>query len=492
MKWRRGALAVIVVLTLVRIGITTGTGLSDTEAYYVSWARWPSLSYYDHPPLVAWLTWLVPKEATPVGWRFVTVVCTAVFALLVNELATRMFSARAGFFATVLVSVLPAFMMTSVLVNPEALLAPLWIAALIALYDLREHDEWWRPLWLGSLVGVGFLAKYTAVLVVPLGIGWLATSPETRRWLRRPSLYAAGLVALALATPVIVWNATRGFPTVRLHFVERAATFSLAVYSHNAVHTVTSQLALFHPLVFPCLAATAVLVVMRARDPRYRFLAWAGVPTLLFFLAMMVRVRDAEPHWPMVAYVPLAIAMAGMLDASAHRRLAHGYIGTLATVTMVGLGLYCVHIASPVLLERIPAADYDANADPVNETLGWDRVHEAIRRAADGLGPRAVVVSNHNVLCGHIEVELDDSPPVYCKSAHRTEYDFVGRGEPPSDAPIVYVESARYSLDPATAVGRPCSLGERVDVERAGRTVQSVRVWSCDVPRAEDIRQARR
>ena len=52
--------------------------------------------------------------------------------------------------------------MTSVLVNPEALLAPLWVAFLLLLWDLRDRDEAWRPLLLGVVVGVGFLLKYGA------------------------------------------------------------------------------------------------------------------------------------------------------------------------------------------------------------------------------------------------------------------------------------------------------------------------------------------
>ena len=485
---------VVAALTVVRLIIATSTGISDTEAYYVSWARWPSLSYYDHPPLVAWTTWLVPSGTGALGLRLLSVACAAALALLVNHLATRMFSERAGFFATVIVSVLPSFMMTSVLVNPEALLAPIWMGMLVALYDLRDRDEWWRPLVVGLLVGIGFLAKYTALLAVPIAVAWIATSPETRRWLARPSFYASGALALVIASPVILWNAMRGFPSVRLHLVERAVAPSFATYAHNALHTLLSQLSLFHPLAFPFLAATAILVIPRARhDPRYRFLAWTGVPTLVFFLAMMVRVRDAEPHWPMVAYMPIAIAMAGMLDASLRRRLATGYVAALGTSSMVGLALYGIHIASPVLIGHLSEAHYDAAADPVNETLGWDRIHGAIDRVAERLGGRTVVVSSHNVLCGHLEVELGDSPPVFCASPRRTEYDFVGRGVPPRNAPIVYVDTVRYTRDPTEATARSCSLAEQVDVTRAGHTVQSVRIWACDVPsNGDDIRQALR
>ena len=88
-------------------------------------------------------------------------------------------------------------------------------------------------------------------------------------------------------------------------------------------------------------------------------------------------------------------------------------------------------------------------------------------------------MSNHNVLCGHLEYALDDSPKVYCASERRTQFDFVGRRNIPADAPVIYVDSARYTRDPLEVLGRPCFVDERIDVLRAGRSVQGVRVWSC-------------
>jgi 4-amino-4-deoxy-L-arabinose transferase-like glycosyltransferase len=490
--WSRCAWVLVGALTLVRLAITAKTGISDTEAYYVGWARWPDLSYYDHPPLVAWTTWLVSRVATSAfAVRLVPVACAAAFGLLVFRLARRFFTPRASFFALMLVSALPAFMMTSVLVNPEGLLAPLWVLIIGAIYDLRERREWWRPIVLGSLIGLAFLAKYTAVLAVPLALAWVISERPARKWLTRPAFYAGGGVALLLASPVIAWNAARGFPSVRLHLVERVARPSVATYAANALHTLTSQLGLFHPLVFPALVVAAIVVVQRRVDVRYRFLAWVGLPTLAFFVVMMVRVTDAEPHWTMVAYVPLAIALGALLDESFARWRT--YVVAVAISSSLALGVYVVHIASPVLLGLIPSSVYDASADPINETLGWDRITPAVARAADKLGPRAVVVSNHNVLCGHLEVALGDAPNVYCASERRTEFDFVGRGVVPRDAPVVYVETARYPRAPSEVLGsRECAIAEEVDVTRAGRVVQRVRIWSCATARADDTRQAAR
>ncbi len=495
-RWQNATIALIAIMTFIRLVFIASSDLSDTEAYYVSWSRWLDLSYYDHPPLVAWSTWLVEHVFGQSAFtlRLVTVACTAIFTFLLYRLTMKMFSARAAFVAVAIVSALPAFAMTSVLVNPEGLLAPLWLAFLILLWDLRDHDEAWRPLALGAVIGVGFLAKYTALLEVPIALAFVMASKPARRWLARPSFWFSGVVALAITTPVIVWNAERGFPSVRLHLVERAAAPSLANYAWNALHTLVTQLTLFHPLAFPGLMVVAVLTMRRAkRDERFQFLAWTSVPALAFFWLMMVRVSDAEPHWTMVAYMPLAIAAGGLVDgafAVGEARALKVYLATTAAFSATLLAAYLVHMRTELIFRVIPDSMYDARVDPYNETVGWSRIRSAIVAESDALGG-AVVVGNHNVLCGHLDVALDDQPNVYCASPRRTEFDFVDRVEVPARSPVVYVETDRYALDPARALpDRTCTLADTVVLKRATHTIERVHLYACPALELHDRVQA--
>ena len=72
----RTLLGTIVGLTMVHAVVAAVTGLSDDEAYYRLWALAPALSYYDHPPMVAWMMaagrWIAGD--TPLGIRLPAVV----------------------------------------------------------------------------------------------------------------------------------------------------------------------------------------------------------------------------------------------------------------------------------------------------------------------------------------------------------------------------------------------------------------------------------
>jgi hypothetical protein len=486
--WADRAALLVGAATLVRLLVARNTGLSDTEAYYAQWSRFPALSYYDHPPLVAWTTWLVRQvQSDPWAVRLTPIFCAAAFGSLLYRLAARLFSPRAGFLAVAIVTAIPAFAFVGFLLNPEGLLAPLWILFLLLLDDLRDNDEPWRPLALGAVVGVAFLAKYTAILAVPVAVLYVAGSPATRRWLRRPSFYAAGGIALAIATPVIAWNYAHHWPSLQLHLSERMVRPPGEGLARALVRVGSGQLALFHPLILPgFLALLAYAVHLARRDERYRLLATASLPVLAFLLFIMARASDSEPHWTMVAYAPLAVVAGGVLDESTGRlrRLAQRWLQASLLLSAAIAALYVVHLRSPVLMNALPA--YDPDVDPFTETLGWDRVREAVTSHAGRLGPATVVASAHNVLCGHVQAALDDSPAVYCPSPRRTEYDFVDRRSPPDGAPVVFVDSDRYPADAALALPHHrCVRAEEVDLKRGGRLLGRYRIHECEPREAE-------
>ena len=295
-EWAARTALLIAGATVVRLLFVSTTDIANGEAYYYVWSRFPALSYYDHPPLVAWMAWLTTRASHgSLAVRAGPLVCAVLFGAGVFVLGRRLFSPRAGFLAVATVTIIPVFFASSYALNPEAPLAPLWVLGLILLEGMREHDEAWRPLAAGAVAGLAFLAKYSGVLLLGVGLLYVLVSPQGRRWLRRPSLYLGSLVALAGATPVLVWNQERGWPSLMLHFVERRAPTDPATLAVNAWHALVGQLGPLHPLVFPGLLVVLAICLRRSpRDDRYRFLALASWPVLLFFWGMMARVRDAN------------------------------------------------------------------------------------------------------------------------------------------------------------------------------------------------------
>jgi hypothetical protein len=499
-NYRTLALGWVAIATLVRFVCLAPLPLGNGEAYYYSWSRFLDWSYYDHPPLIAWMVRLTTALGTsPAAVRLGPVLAAGAFGLMFYKLAERLFRPRAAFFALVIVTAVPVFLASSFILNPEAPLAPLWIGFLLAVERMRKRDEWYRPVIAGLLLGCAFLAKYTAFLLFPAAVLYLAASSTSRRWLRRPSFYAGGLLALLITMPVIVWNQTRGWPSLHLHLVERAGA-GVPVAGENTVNQLVAisssggsgllqsvgrvlvgQLMSYSPLLAPLLILGLVRATRRVRvDDRDLFLSAFTWPVLLPLLAAMTKLPDAEQHWTMVAFMP-AIILAGRYADEAWTR-----VRTVRWLTFGGVGLSAVafvlinvHAHSTALLRLAPAGHYDPRADMINELNGWDQVRGSLAQVASAAPGDVVLASNHYSLCGRMLFEMGDWPPVYCPTARRSAFDFFGRHDPPANATVIALTSDIHPDLPPGLQGRKCTVADQVDVERAGMKVAHYVVQSC-------------
>jgi hypothetical protein len=499
-NYRVLATAWVIAATVIRFVSVASLPLGNGEAYYYSWSRFLDWSYYDHPPLVAWMVRLTTLfGSSPAAVRLGPILAAGAFGLIFYRLAERLYRPRAAFFGLILVTALPVFLGSSFILNPEAPLAPLWVGFLFALEGMRRRDGWHRPIVAGVLLGSAFLAKYTAVLLLPATLLYLVCSAPARRWLRRPSFYAGGLVALAITLPVTIWNETRGWPSLRLHLVERA-TAALPVAGENRINQLVAvssssgtglvgsflrvlvgQLMSYSPLLAPLLIIALVRALRQSRrDDRSLFITAFSWPVLLPLLAAMTRFQDAEQHWTMVAFVPAVIAAGAYVDEAWSRaRLVRGLM--VAGVLLSGIVFFVanVHARTTTLLRLIPTAHYDARADMINELIGWDELRAGVTRAATAAHGNVVLASNHYSLCGRLLYETGDSPAVYCPTARRSSFDFFDRHDPPADATVIALTTDIHEELPDGLEGRSCTTADPIDIDRGGRRVARYFIQTC-------------
>ena len=95
----------------------------------------------------------------------------------------------------------------TMIVTPDA---PLLVASSFVLFFLAKVLETGRGAWwlaVGAAVGAALLSKYTALFFGPAILIWLVGVAKLRRWLISPWPYLGATVALAIFSPVILWNA---------------------------------------------------------------------------------------------------------------------------------------------------------------------------------------------------------------------------------------------------------------------------------------------
>jgi len=471
-RWK--AFGLIAVLSAARGVIAATSPLGNVEAYDLAWARFPSLGYSDHAPLLAWLAWLTEQvSGSTFALRAVGVACAAIFGILIYRLGERLFSPRAGLLALAIVSGLPAFFAASVTLSPDGLLAPLWAAALLTLWKMRDENGAWRPILLGALTGLAFLAQFSGVLLVPVIVAWLALTPVTRRWWNRPSLYLGSLTALAIASPVLIWNQQHGWPILQLRHATAHPTLA------SAGQWALTQWMAYHPLLMPALLLAMAWAVLGSRyDARCRLMAWASAPVLVALCAAMLRTHDAPATWTMIGWAAPALTAAAWVDqqllAGSLRAPVrwHGRAAALFSVAMVALD--CAHAQAPSVPPLMPKPDVTL------EQQTWSQVREAIRAEAPALGGDVVVASGSDALCAQLLQQLDDTPNVYCPGGRRTAFEPIGRREPPTYAHVLYVDDERASVDPVVLMPlRQCLPLRTLSVERGAHPDRRFRLFGC-------------
>ncbi len=357
----RSALLFVALVLLVRIAYLAWLcpyDLVEDEAHYWLWSRHLDWSYYSKGPGIAWVIWLSTRLFGHAEWavRLPAAVAGAVGALacagLARDLARRAFigdgsvatPARAALFAAAAYTLAPAFMLTGLLVTIDGCYLACWALSCWAAWRALGEGSGRAWIGLGAALGLGFLFKYTILLLIP-GVVLFAVLSAKRasrgrgaplrpaaawgRWM------VAGLCVLALAlAPVLIWNAREGWPTVKHllgHLGLRGGDMPVPAgpgggWSFDplpVLEYLASPIGMFGPLLV--LATVAAWRLLRRDRPSaddspareralgVRFLLWAFVPIFVFYLAVSF-ITEPELNWPIGGFVSLMV-LAGWYTA---------------------------------------------------------------------------------------------------------------------------------------------------------------------------------
>jgi dolichol-phosphate mannosyltransferase len=259
-RWRVISICLVLYLLALRLAYAGLIDLIPEEAYYWNYSRHLDIGYLDHPPMVSWLIWL-GSLVGPYGEgavRLPAIVSWFVLAAFLSGLARNLFDKTTAFLTLALSASLPIYFGVGLFMTPDAPLYASWAGCLFFLERALIGDR--RRVWYGAgaCLGLGLLSKYTALLLAPAAIAFVLLDHDSRRWLRRREPYFAALLALALFTPVIVWNAGNEWASFAFQGTRR-----LAKEAQFGLHTlVLSGLLLLTPLGL--LGALRTLVARRS------------------------------------------------------------------------------------------------------------------------------------------------------------------------------------------------------------------------------------
>jgi 4-amino-4-deoxy-L-arabinose transferase-like glycosyltransferase len=358
-----------------------GLGLLPDEAYYWVWSQRPQLSYFDHPPLIAWLmlpgAWLFDDA----GWalRLPAVASWLVGALLGYRMAQQIFGGVSGALALLVWASLPIMQAGFHIVTPDsALMLFTWLGLWAAWRAGQESGaRWW--LLTGLFIGLALLAKYPAVLLLGALFFTLISTRDGQRLLATPWPWLGCLLALLLFLPVVVWNGANDWVSFRFQFGHgvkpQASADTLKLFSMF----LGGQLAVAMPWSYFAMLWAPFSRALRSVDGYTRaLLSWNfGLPMVIFGIAGLT--ASSGPNWPVSAYAAGTLLLAGWLNGVLYK---NGQVRRGAVVLVIALFLLPQLVLN---FMRFPAAIMGAlgagvppQRTQLSQAYGWDNVAPAL------------------------------------------------------------------------------------------------------------------
>jgi len=474
-----GFLATVTALRLAYLAFGP-LDLSPDEAHYWEWSRRLDWSYYSKGPLVAYLIRALTTAFGPSAFaiRLGAVALSVAGALAIYRLGRESIGdSRAALLAAVGLQLTPLVWAGSLLMTIDPAFLTAWVVALLCLH--RAFAAGSRAAWLGAgaAVGVGLLAKYTMLFVLPGLALYLWRAPEARRWGRRPDPYLAGALAVVVFLPVIVWNARQGWISARHVAGQGRGTGWTAL---TLLEFLGSQAGVLTPLIAGILAWAAWYGVreglVRGREP-YRFLTAFGVPVLGFYLALSLQGK-VQANWPAAAYPPLALVAAAALRERAER---FGAARCRRQSRLLGLagGLA---LAVTILGHGTDVLPVPPSLDPTTRLKGWRDLGNAVSRLWREMPTpeRTFLASDRYQITSELAFYVDGRPPAYNVNLGRrlNQYDLWEGPDARVGWDAIYVQEGTGRPDERlTAAFERVEGPSVVEVRRRERTVRTFSLY---------------
>jgi 4-amino-4-deoxy-L-arabinose transferase-like glycosyltransferase len=355
-------------------------GLSDDETYYWSWSLRPALSYFDHPPLLAWTLWLSTHifGKTNFAVRLPALLSLWSCSFLFIRWLKR-FSLPWKYALCIVISA-PLFFVFSWITLPDVLFLPL---ALLTV-DFVSNK---RFAWAGLALGLSILAKWHSFLLIPGLITLTYFLDLTPKQKLKGIFYFLGIAAL-LQAPVIFWNFQYDFISFRYHLVERhgGQWGSIGALVGKGFGFIAGLLVFNGAAFIYLLLQYAKTIWQKSRTKTLSFdsddlvlLAFALPFVLIFGLSALK--GETRIYWPGFALFPLTILFLKNLRAQLNLSLDKKVEKVALRSCFFLMGVLVISLYLPIGAYVKPIVEkfqrYDLRLSPVGDLSGWQPWVEA-------------------------------------------------------------------------------------------------------------------
>jgi len=266
-------------------------GLMPQDAYYFYYSTHLSLSYFDHPPMIAYMlkffTLLFGKSVLTL--HLADFIVTSFTLIIFYRFLKGFLQGEALRKAFMLIATTPLITVLSINSTPDVPLLFFWSLSLLFIHRAIKSNKIIDWIVSGIFVGLTFDSKYTGLFAWGGVVLLLIFSQKLRKTIISWQFLLFTLFFIITALPVIIWNVDNHFISFKYQSTQRAASIdSFHFQPLLFLGSFGSQLLLVLP-VFYLLIFKAAYELLRKwlisyhLDEKELFAASFALPIILFF-----------------------------------------------------------------------------------------------------------------------------------------------------------------------------------------------------------------
>ena len=329
----------------------------DDEFYYWCWSQELQFSYYDHPPMVAYM---IRISTAIFGKSILAIRLPCVLSGMVVVGVIAWLSRPRNLVPYVVLSPVPTF--AAVMITPDTPMLMFWslyLAWLVFIHKrLTPRDQsappqtirLWHWILGGIILGCGVLGKYTMGLAAIAGFFSFVAAGNWRRWIAGYSIHAA--VSFLVASPILIHNVIYDFAPLRYQWEHAMSSPEPGFLSF--IEFVGIQLLLFGSVPFIVFGWGLWHLKPLSANPRLRACACLFLIPFAFFLYKSTRGR-LEGNWAFPCFLA-CWPLAAELYQHVKHRLVCRRLAVLAFALPIGTSLFLlIHSIYPIPLTPVEA-----------------------------------------------------------------------------------------------------------------------------------------
>ena len=378
------ALALLLLFSAVIRALIAGSiELGNDEVYYWTYARFPDMSHFDHPPMVGVLIQLFTLNLhfdSEFFLRLGSVVLGTASTWLIFLIGKKIKNPAAGLYAAFLFTAsFYGFILVGTFILPDTPQVFFWLLSLYLLVCSLPDESLSKQsraylFFAGLSIGLALLSKYHSVFLI-FGAGMFILF-SNRKWLLAKETWIALFMAVLIFMPVVFWNSNNNYISFTFH-ENRIGITQSGIQLQYFLTEIIGQFFYNNPvnIILIILSLIALIKGKDILEKNYRrLILWMSLPLWIVFVSFSL-FRSTLPHWTGPAYIGFILIASSWLATPASENKRLRIMPWPVTVSLVFMFAVIIMAVTQIRYGWVPLKKWkfeDVSAD----LYGWNQLGE--------------------------------------------------------------------------------------------------------------------